>query len=151
MTNIQGTDAWVRKWTSRSWPRWLDYLAELGLPASGMVPSRHSCQVHQQQRVKAGLPLLAEPALELQEYGVSTLCLVTLAAHWVHTHKDNVQANAQLFLKRFVNEKQTWAHIDIAGPAYAEKSLNPYTQYGATGYGVATLTHYLEMLAADSE
>lgn len=58
---------------------------------------------------------------------------------------------AALFLKRFVKDEQTWAHIDIAGPAYAEKSLNPYTQFGATGYGVATLTHYLEMLAADSE
>ena len=51
---------------------------------------------------------------------------------------------AAMFLQRFINKGQVWAHLDIAGPAFASKPLNAYTQYGASGYGVATLIHYLE-------
>lgn len=50
---------------------------------------------------------------------------------------------AALFLKRFVDEKQKWAHIDIAGPAFAEKRMNSYTEYGASGFAVATLLDLL--------
>ncbi|HLD17988.1 MAG TPA: leucyl aminopeptidase [Patescibacteria group bacterium] len=50
---------------------------------------------------------------------------------------------AGLFLKEFVPEGLSWAHIDIAGPAFAEKPLNPYTKHGGTGFGVRTLLEYL--------
>lgn len=53
---------------------------------------------------------------------------------------------AAMFLQRFVKKDRPWAHLDIAGPAYAEKPLNAYTLYGATGYGVATLVNYLQNL-----
>ncbi len=53
---------------------------------------------------------------------------------------------AALFLQRFVKKDRAWAHLDIAGPAYAEKPLNAYTHHGASGYGVATLIQYLETL-----
>ncbi|MFH1253289.1 MAG: leucyl aminopeptidase [Candidatus Uhrbacteria bacterium] len=45
---------------------------------------------------------------------------------------------AGLFLQEFVGETP-WAHIDIAGPAFAEKPLNAYTKLGGTGFGVRTL------------
>ena len=45
---------------------------------------------------------------------------------------------AALFLEQFVNGTP-WAHLDIAGPAFAEKPLNQYTKYGASGVGVRTL------------
>jgi len=45
---------------------------------------------------------------------------------------------AGLFLQEFVGEVP-WAHLDIAGPAFAEKPLNIYTKYGGTGFGVRTL------------
>ena len=47
---------------------------------------------------------------------------------------------AALFLKRFVDLK-AWAHMDIAGPAYAEKD-SPIAPTGGTGFGVATLVQY---------
>ena len=44
---------------------------------------------------------------------------------------------AALFLKEFVNST-AWAHLDIAGPVWNEK------MGGATGFGVRTLTAYVE-------
>ena len=46
------------------------------------------------------------------------------------------------FLQRFVNEK-TWAHIDIAGVAWASKSSSTVPQ-GAVGYGVQLLDRLVE-------
>lgn len=50
---------------------------------------------------------------------------------------------AALFLQEFV-DKTPWAHLDIAGPVYAEQPLIPYWQVGATGYGVRTLVNLVE-------
>jgi leucyl aminopeptidase len=49
---------------------------------------------------------------------------------------------AALFLREFV-EGVSWAHLDIAGPAYASRAtdLGPV---GATGHGVRTLVAFLE-------
>lgn len=52
---------------------------------------------------------------------------------------------AGLFLETFV-EKTPWAHIDIAGPSYNEKPVNPYAPVGASGFGVRTLIAYLKQL-----
>lgn len=43
-----------------------------------------------------------------------------------------------IFLKQFVPQNVPWIHIDIAGPAWAEKDL-PTAPRGATGFGVRTL------------
>jgi leucyl aminopeptidase len=48
-----------------------------------------------------------------------------------------------LFLQRFVN-KISWAHLDIAGPAFCEKEYRPDLCYGATGFGIRTLVELLE-------
>lgn len=52
---------------------------------------------------------------------------------------------AALFLREFVGQTP-WAHLDIAGPSYAEKQTNPVNPVGGTGFGVRTLLHYLEGL-----
>ncbi len=49
---------------------------------------------------------------------------------------------AGLFLREFVNDKTPWAHLDIAGPAFAEKD-QPLSRAGGTGAGVRTLIHWL--------
>ena len=46
------------------------------------------------------------------------------------------------FLHQFT-EGTTWAHLDIAGSAYAEGAGRMYFGHGATGAGVRLLTHYL--------
>lgn len=53
---------------------------------------------------------------------------------------------AGLFLEEFVHPKIPWAHLDIAGPAYAERDMNAYMRKGATGHGVRTLLQYLLQL-----
>jgi leucyl aminopeptidase len=53
-----------------------------------------------------------------------------------------------LFLQEFV-DGAPWAHLDIAGPAFAEKDL-PHAPRGGTGFGVRLLVHYLRELADDA-
>ncbi|WP_255950945.1 leucyl aminopeptidase [Streptomyces odontomachi] len=55
---------------------------------------------------------------------------------------------AGLFLREFVGEDITWAHLDIAGPAYNEGSAFGYTPKGGTGSGVRTLVRLAERAAA---
>ena len=50
---------------------------------------------------------------------------------------------AGLFLKEFVSNIP-WAHLDIAGPAFAEKNTSSYIAKGGTGYGVRTLLNWLK-------
>ena len=53
---------------------------------------------------------------------------------------------AGLFLQNFIEEGQVWAHMDIAGPAFAERPIGTYLGTGGTGYGVRTLTTWLSRL-----
>jgi len=48
---------------------------------------------------------------------------------------------AALFLQHF-REGLPWAHLDIAGPAFAAKA-HGYVPKGGTGFGVRTLLTYL--------
>jgi len=50
---------------------------------------------------------------------------------------------AALFLQEFIDKGVDWAHLDIAGPAYADKPLNNYTPLGGVGYGVRTILNWL--------
>jgi leucyl aminopeptidase len=52
---------------------------------------------------------------------------------------------AGLFLSHFV-DKLPWAHLDIAGPSYAEKETRPDVPFGGTGCGVRLLVRYLQGL-----
>ena len=49
---------------------------------------------------------------------------------------------AALFLQEFT-ENVPWAHLDIAGPAWAEKET-AYCVKGATGFGVNSVIRFLE-------
>lgn len=49
---------------------------------------------------------------------------------------------AALFLQEFTDDAIPWAHLDIAGPAFAEKDA-PLTPWGGTGHGVRLLVQYL--------
>lgn len=48
---------------------------------------------------------------------------------------------AGLFLKRWVNT-DSWAHLDIAGPAFSDKEGDVSSE-GGTGFGVATLVEFI--------
>lgn len=52
---------------------------------------------------------------------------------------------AGLFLEEFVSGIP-WAHLDIAGPAWAERETIPYMPLGGTGYGVRTLIELLKKI-----
>jgi len=53
---------------------------------------------------------------------------------------------AAWFLAHFIKDDVDWAHIDIAGPVYAEKSYNSYTPIGGVGFGVRTILEWLKNL-----
>ncbi|MGW0827602.1 leucyl aminopeptidase [Streptomyces sp. NPDC002845] len=55
---------------------------------------------------------------------------------------------AGLFLKEFVGEGLTWAHLDIAGPAFNEGGPFGYTPKGGTGSAVRTLVRLAERVAS---
>ncbi|RFU83176.1 leucyl aminopeptidase [Streptomyces triticagri] len=55
---------------------------------------------------------------------------------------------AGLFLQEFVGEGITWAHLDIAGPAFNEQAPFGYTPKGGTGTAVRTLVRLAERTAA---
>lgn len=54
---------------------------------------------------------------------------------------------AGLFLKEFVGEGISWAHLDIAGPAFHEGAPFGYTPKGGTGSAVRTLVRLAERTA----
>ncbi|GIL34147.1 leucyl aminopeptidase [Phycicoccus sp. DTK01] len=51
---------------------------------------------------------------------------------------------AAKFLEEFVPEGMTWAHVDIAGPAFNEKGPKGRNPKGGTGFGVSTLLGLVE-------
>jgi leucyl aminopeptidase len=53
---------------------------------------------------------------------------------------------AAAFLREFVGES-TWAHVDIAGPAFNEKPAYGYVTPGGTGMSVATLVELADTLS----
>ncbi|MFF4757401.1 leucyl aminopeptidase [Streptomyces sp. NPDC001292] len=55
---------------------------------------------------------------------------------------------AGLFLREFVGEGITWAHLDIAGPAFNESGPFGYTPKGGTGSAVRTLVRLAELAAS---
>lgn len=52
---------------------------------------------------------------------------------------------AALFLGEFVGAGIPWAHLDIAGPAFAEKD-SPLAPPGGTGFGVRLILEYLTVI-----
>lgn len=55
---------------------------------------------------------------------------------------------AGLFLKEFV-DSTPWVHVDIAGPATADKEWGVYGK-GATGFGVSSIVQYLRGVASSA-
>jgi leucyl aminopeptidase len=55
---------------------------------------------------------------------------------------------AGLFLKEFVADGVSWAHLDIAGPAFNTGSPYGYTPSGGTGAAVRTFVQLIEHWAA---
>ncbi|MGL6233732.1 MAG: leucyl aminopeptidase [Segniliparus sp.] len=62
----------------------------------------------------------------------------------VTNHRNGGMLSAALFLKEFVTPDVSWAHLDVAGPAYNTGSAHGYTPKGGTGVPVRTLVAVLE-------
>jgi leucyl aminopeptidase len=83
------------------------------------------------------MPLWDDYALEMKS---DTADLVNSAA------REGGACLAAIFLKRFARD-QPWAHLDIAGTAWATTD-RPHEPRGATGYGVRLLLEWLSARAA---
>jgi leucyl aminopeptidase len=53
---------------------------------------------------------------------------------------------AAWFLQDFISDGASLVHIDIAGPAYAEKEMNSYIPVGGVGFGVRTMLDWLKSI-----
>jgi leucyl aminopeptidase len=53
---------------------------------------------------------------------------------------------AALFLREFIGDQKHWIHVDIAGPAFADKAFG-WSPKGATGHGVLTFLALVEQAA----
>lgn len=90
-----------------------------------------------------------EPLWELPLYAPYTELIRSKVADIKNvTGRHGGAITAGLFLQQFVDPKIAWAHLDIAGPAYAERETRPDLPYGGTGYGVRLLLRYLQSLSA---
>ncbi|MBI5613378.1 leucyl aminopeptidase [Candidatus Gottesmanbacteria bacterium] len=58
--------------------------------------------------------------------------------------------NGALFLKEFVDDGISWAHLDIAGPSFSEKDT-PLVPKGASGVGVRLLLEFLKSESVSHE
>ena len=67
-----------------------------------------------------------------------------------NTGSDAGAIAAALFLQEFVPENTAWAHWDIAGTAFVNKTWK-YTEYGATGFGVQTLIELARRMSKTDE
>jgi leucyl aminopeptidase len=50
---------------------------------------------------------------------------------------------AALFLREFIGDTKNWVHVDIAGPATAERAAT-WNNKGATGHGILTFLTLIE-------
>lgn len=57
---------------------------------------------------------------------------------------------AGLFLKEFIDPQTPWLHLDIAGPAYNEKTAHGYTPVGGTGIALRSLIRLAELASSQS-
>jgi len=57
---------------------------------------------------------------------------------------------AGLFLKEFIDPQTPWLHLDIAGPAFNEKSAHGYTPVGGTGIALRSLVQLAELASSQS-
>jgi leucyl aminopeptidase len=115
-------------------------MVALGEDVAGVFSN--SDELHQELKnasVEAGelmwpLPLVGEYSIQLKSH-VADLKNISKS-------KYGGAVTAALFLREFVSGRTRWAHIDIAGPAYAEKD-SPFRPEGGTGYATATLIEYI--------
>jgi leucyl aminopeptidase len=84
----------------------------------------------------AGEPAWAMPLPEELRSGLDS-AVADLAN--VSADRNGGMLTAGLFLREFVPDGVAWAHLDIAGPAFNEKSAFGYTPKGGTGAAVRAL------------
>lgn len=84
----------------------------------------------------AGEPMWRLPITEEIISAVSTSSIADLRQHNSKPYGGTLYAAA--FLREFVAER-SWAHLDIAGPAFNDAGAFDYTPVGGTGAGVRTL------------
>jgi leucyl aminopeptidase len=91
------------------------------------------------ERIRAAGGACGEPWWELPLWKPYAEYLKSEVADICHTGpREGGAIHAALFLRHFVDESTRWAHLDIAGTDWAEKS-SALCPKGATGFGTRTL------------
>lgn len=96
------------------------------------------------QAILASASVVGEKMWELPlEENYKTLISSDVADYKNIAGKWGGALTAGLLLREFVGDI-SWAHLDIAGPSFAERQMTPYMRKGATGHGVRTLIQWLK-------
>ena len=121
----------------------------LGRRVAGVMGSTQLCE-----RVKQVGDLVGEPVwpMPLPEDVRSGMESEVADISQTHATMDRAGHMVQggIFLSEFVTDDVSWAHIDIAGPAFHTGEPTGYWSKGGTGVPVRTLVTIIEQIAADS-
>ena len=93
----------------------------------------------------AGESMWRLPIVEEMKSAVNSSTIADIKQHNPKPYGGTLFAAA--FLREFVGET-TWAHLDIAGPAFNDGGARHYTPEGGTGAGVRTLVETVRALAS---
>ncbi|HLU45735.1 MAG TPA: leucyl aminopeptidase [Natronosporangium sp.] len=123
-------------------------IVSLGKRVSGVMGTPELCERVRQAGEAVGEPNwpmpLPDDIRQGMESAVADICQVNSAMDRVGT-----MLQGGTFLSEFVAEGVSWAHIDIAGPAYHAGEPYGYITKGGTGVPVRTLLHLIEQLAEE--
>jgi len=102
-------------------------------------PSNDDALLHEIPRIaeRAGEPMWPLPIPEEMAEKVRASKIADLSQH--NTEGAGGALFAAAFLREFVGEGISWAHLDIAGPAFNDAEPFGYTPKGGTGASVRTL------------
>ena len=123
-------------------------IVSLGKRIAGVMGTPELCERVRQAGEAVGEPTwpmpLPDDIRQGMESAVADICQVNSAMDRVGT-----MLQGGTFLSEFVAEGVSWAHIDIAGPAYHAGEPYGYITKGGTGVPVRTLLHLIEQLAEE--
>lgn len=122
-------------------------VVSLGKRVAGVMGTPALCEQVRRAGDVTGEPAWPMPLPDDVRQGMES-AVADIAQTNVSQERVGTMLQGGIFLSEFVAGPVTWAHLDIAGPAYHSGEPVGYLSKGATGIPVRTLLHVIEDLVA---